>query len=59
MGDGECVNGQCPNGLCCSQFGFCGSGPKYCGGGAAEQAQAHPSTDVPQTRKVNVGVKAP
>uniref|UniRef100_A0A803KUT7 Chitin-binding type-1 domain-containing protein n=1 Tax=Chenopodium quinoa TaxID=63459 RepID=A0A803KUT7_CHEQI len=55
MGQGECVNGACPNGLCCSQFGYCGSGPAYCGG--VEQAQAQPSTDLPKTRKV--GVKAP
>nr|AAB22102.1 Ac-AMP2=antimicrobial peptide [Amaranthus caudatus, seeds, Peptide, 30 aa] [Amaranthus caudatus]1MMC_A Chain A, ANTIMICROBIAL PEPTIDE 2 [Amaranthus caudatus] len=28
---GECVRGRCPSGMCCSQFGYCGKGPKYCG----------------------------
>ncbi|KNA09156.1 hypothetical protein SOVF_156110 [Spinacia oleracea] len=51
---GACNNGHCPAGLCCSRFNFCGSGPAYCGG-AEEQVEAHPSTDVPQTRKVVVG----
>nr|P0DKH7.1 RecName: Full=Antimicrobial peptide 1; Short=Fa-AMP1 [Fagopyrum esculentum] len=23
----------CPGGLCCSQWGWCGSTPKYCGAG--------------------------
>ncbi|CAO2824950.1 unnamed protein product [Amaranthus hypochondriacus] len=31
MGVGECVRGRCPSGMCCSQFGYCGKGPKYCG----------------------------
>ncbi|KDP43737.1 hypothetical protein JCGZ_22364 [Jatropha curcas] len=26
-------NAQCPNGLCCSQFGWCGNTPEYCGAG--------------------------
>uniref|UniRef100_A0A803L851 Chitin-binding type-1 domain-containing protein n=3 Tax=Chenopodium quinoa TaxID=63459 RepID=A0A803L851_CHEQI len=43
MAAGECVRGRCPGGLCCSKFGFCGSGPAYCGG-AAEQAEAHPAS---------------
>ncbi|KNA17066.1 hypothetical protein SOVF_083390 [Spinacia oleracea] len=51
---GACNNGHCAAGLCCSKFNFCGSGPAYCGG-AEEQVQAHPSTDVPQTRKVAAG----
>lgn len=25
------VGGTCPAGMCCSKFGFCGSGPAYCG----------------------------
>ena len=39
MGGGECVRGRCPSGMCCSQFGYCGKGPKYCG---------HASTTVDQ-----------
>ncbi|KAG2565359.1 hypothetical protein PVAP13_7NG031800 [Panicum virgatum] len=27
----------CANGLCCSQFGFCGLGAKYCGVGCQSQ----------------------
>ena len=32
---GECsggIGGKCPGSLCCSPFGFCGSGPEYCTG---------------------------
>uniref|UniRef100_A0A803MAR3 Chitin-binding type-1 domain-containing protein n=1 Tax=Chenopodium quinoa TaxID=63459 RepID=A0A803MAR3_CHEQI len=60
---GKCVNGQCPNGLCCSKYGYCGSGPEYCGGGMSPAVQAHPSADLPQIREVRaapvVGAKAP
>jgi len=29
-------NPPCDAGLCCSQWGFCGVGPDYCGTGGAE-----------------------
>ena len=29
------IGGTCPGSLCCSPFGFCGSGPEYCITGAA------------------------
>nr|2KUS_A Chain A, Sm-AMP-1.1a [Stellaria media] len=30
--NGQCGPGWggCRGGLCCSQYGYCGSGPKYC-----------------------------
>uniref|UniRef100_A0ACD5VZK5 Uncharacterized protein n=1 Tax=Avena sativa TaxID=4498 RepID=A0ACD5VZK5_AVESA len=37
----------CPNFLCCSQFGFCGSTNAYCGPGC--QSQCSGSTPVPPT----------
>jgi len=30
----------CPNGLCCSQFGFCGLGAQYCGVGCQSQCSS-------------------
>ena len=30
---GMCSNNQCSNNLCCSQYGYCGSTPDYCGTG--------------------------
>jgi hypothetical protein len=35
-------NGLYPNGLCCSQHGWCGTKPAYCGAGC--QSQCRPST---------------
>ena len=31
---------MCPNGLCCSQFGFCGLGAQYCGVGCQSQCSS-------------------
>lgn len=31
---GACVNGLCAAGLCCSQYGYCGTGPDYCQAGS-------------------------
>nr|2N1S_A Chain A, AMP-2 [Stellaria media] len=28
---GQCYRGRCSGGLCCSKYGYCGSGPAYCG----------------------------
>ncbi|TVY31468.1 Antimicrobial peptide, partial [Lachnellula subtilissima] len=30
---GACVDGLCATGLCCSQYGYCGTGPAYCQAG--------------------------
>ncbi|CAK7329394.1 unnamed protein product [Dovyalis caffra] len=30
----------CPGGLCCSQYGWCGTGPPYCGAGCQSQCGA-------------------
>jgi hypothetical protein len=27
---GSCANAPCPAGLCCSPYGYCGTGPDYC-----------------------------
>ncbi|KAJ3495483.1 hypothetical protein NLG97_g3360 [Lecanicillium saksenae] len=33
--EGNCSNSsQCPAGMCCSKYGYCGSGPEYCNGGS-------------------------
>ncbi len=30
---GECTKkSDCPEGMCCSQWGYCGTGPAYCPG---------------------------
>ncbi|XP_010680951.2 antimicrobial peptide 1b [Beta vulgaris subsp. vulgaris] len=54
---------RCPGGLCCSQYGYCGTTSQYCGRGQCqgqcrlvapdEQVQVHPSTtnDNPQNGK--------
>ncbi|KAH9608571.1 hypothetical protein KSS87_017244 [Heliosperma pusillum] len=44
-------NALCPNGLCCSQFGFCGTTNAYCGAGCQSQcgggSSPTPSTPAP------------
>ncbi|KAJ7953208.1 Chitinase [Quillaja saponaria] len=41
---GKQAGGQvCPNGLCCSQFGFCGTTNEYCETGRGCQSQCKPS----------------
>jgi len=32
-GQGQCTGNSCTGGLCCSQYGYCGTGPAYCGPG--------------------------
>ena len=39
-GSGNRGNGICPGGLCCSQWGYCGSGPAYCQGSQTAPAPA-------------------
>ena len=41
----------CPNGLCCSQFGWCGSTNDYCGNGCQSQCSpgGSPTTPSPTT----------
>lgn len=31
---GSCANAPCPQGLCCSQYNYCGTGPEYCQAGS-------------------------
>uniref|UniRef100_A0A803MCQ9 Chitin-binding type-1 domain-containing protein n=1 Tax=Chenopodium quinoa TaxID=63459 RepID=A0A803MCQ9_CHEQI len=60
MATGECNKyGRCPPGYCCSKYGYCGVGPKYCGA-AAKQAEVHPSTDdqVHQTQEIPTAAQA-
>ncbi|KAG0600925.1 hypothetical protein M758_11G071400 [Ceratodon purpureus] len=33
---------SCPGGLCCSQFGYCGTSPEYCGGGCQSNCGGSP-----------------
>ena len=39
----------CPNGLCCSKFGWCGSTSQYCGSGCQSQCSSggSPTTTTP------------
>lgn len=37
----------CPNGLCCSKFGFCGSTDTYCGDGCQSQCKSSPTPTIP------------
>nr|AAP03087.1 class Ib chitinase [Galega orientalis] len=55
---GSQANGAvCPNGLCCSQFGYCGNTDQYCGAGCQSQCKSSstptptptPSTPTPST----------
>ena len=41
----------CPNGLCCSQFGWCGNTNDYCGNGCQSQCSSggSPTTPSPTT----------
>ncbi|XP_072970948.1 endochitinase-like [Typha angustifolia] len=39
----------CPNGLCCSQFGFCGDTDPYCGKGCQSQCGGGVPTPTPPT----------
>lgn len=40
-------NALCPNGLCCSRFGWCGNGPDYCGTGCQSQCGGSTPTPTP------------
>ncbi|KAJ2983471.1 hypothetical protein NQ176_g658 [Zarea fungicola] len=38
--DGECTsNSDCVSGQCCSQYGYCGTGPEYCGSSNSPPSQ--------------------
>ena len=45
---GKQVGGAvCPNGLCCSEFGWCGSTAEYCGGNCQSQCGGTGGTPTP------------
>ncbi|GLJ38902.1 hypothetical protein SUGI_0793020 [Cryptomeria japonica] len=45
VGVGVCQNCGCSNGLCCSKYGYCGTGNPYCGEGCKEgPCYSSPST---------------
>lgn len=45
---GSQANGAlCPNGLCCSKFGFCGNTDQYCGDGCQSQCKSSPTPNPP------------
>jgi hypothetical protein len=46
--DGEC---PCAPGLCCSQWGYCGTGPKFCKLIASPKTQSEDS--IPEKRLIN------
>lgn len=39
----------CPNGLCCSEHGWCGSTVAYCGAGCQSQCGGSPTPTTPST----------
>ncbi|PVH85012.1 hypothetical protein DL98DRAFT_584069 [Cadophora sp. DSE1049] len=42
---GNCRSaGDCGGGMCCSQYGYCGSGAEYCGGSGVATAPVPSST---------------
>jgi chitinase len=51
------INGQncgCAEGLCCSQYGYCGAGDDYCGLGCKEGPCNTPVAPPPPTNDVSV-----
>eukprot|EP00804_Cyclotella_cryptica_P013618 CCRYP_012959-RA/>CCRYP_012959-RA protein AED:0.23 eAED:0.23 QI:79/1/1/1/1/1/5/123/765 len=40
------ANNPCPNGLCCSQWGYCGTGDAYCGACCQSGCPSSPTTPV-------------
>ena len=54
-GNGEVDNGKCQNpDLCCSKFGYCGSGPSYCA--TSTKAPTKKPTKQPNTASCGNGV---
>ncbi|KAJ1980487.1 hypothetical protein H4R35_001107 [Dimargaris xerosporica] len=41
---GTCTANECPAGLCCSKYGYCGTGADYCGDGCKGGACTKPPT---------------
>ncbi|KAK7360285.1 hypothetical protein VNO77_02268 [Canavalia gladiata] len=47
---GKQANGAvCPNGLCCSQYGWCGNTDQYCGAGCQSQCKKGSTPTTPST----------
>lgn len=46
-------NARCPNGLCCSQFGWCGNTAEYCGAGNCQSQCPGSSTPTPPSGDVS------
>ncbi|CAK9869808.1 unnamed protein product [Sphagnum jensenii] len=59
VGQAECgsqaAGALCANGLCCSQFGYCGTGSSYCGTGCQSQCGGSPSPPPPPAGSGGVG----
>lgn len=52
---GGCTSSaSCPAGMCCSNWGYCGSGPDYCGGGGG--GDAFPGLDAIQSRNAAAAI---
>ncbi|CAI8608949.1 unnamed protein product [Vicia faba] len=45
----------CPNGLCCSKFGFCGGTDAYCKDGCQSQCKSSPTPTTPTTPTPSTG----
>ncbi|GAB4855366.1 Pro-hevein [Ancistrocladus abbreviatus] len=56
---GQRAGGQtCPNNLCCSQYGYCGTTDQYCGSGCQSNCQGGSSSDGGSTVGQSATVRA-
>jgi len=59
VGQAECgsqaAGAVCANALCCSQFGYCGTGSSYCGTGCQSQCGGSPTPPPPPSGSGGVG----
>lgn len=58
---GECSSSaNCAPGYCCSQYGYCGTGPEYCGGGGGNPPPSgggsYPGLDDVQSRNAAAAI---
>ncbi|KAK8149327.1 hypothetical protein G3M48_007415 [Beauveria asiatica] len=58
---GECSSSaSCAPGYCCSQYGYCGVGPEYCGssppGGGGGGSSSYPGLDAVQSRNAAAAI---
>jgi hypothetical protein len=51
----QAAGAVCANALCCSQFGYCGTGSSYCGTGCQSQCGGSPTPPPPPSGSGGVG----